>query len=86
MGGSALQHPQQTLSSPRYAWLDRVDTLEYQVELACERHFPRSFSFICGVRVHGCILFLISTTETFCPLKEYPLSISHSLVHPYHKE
>lgn len=50
--------------------------IEHQVDLGCERCFPQSFSFIFGISVHACSLFLLPTTAMFCPLQEHHLQFA----------
>lgn len=47
----------------------RAKTWEHQVNLDYERYFPLSFSFICGITILDCKLFIVPMTATFCPLR-----------------
>lgn len=60
------------------------ETWKYRVDLGCEWDFSRSLSFIYGMTVRVCKLFLLLTTVTFCPLHEY--AVCPSLLHPFHKD
>lgn len=52
-----------------YARQNRAETWGNQVNFSCECHFPQSLSFFLWCYR----IFLIPTTTTFCPLREYYL-------------
>lgn len=67
MTGLCLHQPMGNIVLTSYAQQDKTETREHLVD------FRLSFSFICGIIVRVCRLFLVPKTATFWLLQEYPI-------------